>query len=756
MPLYQLKNKINVFKNLDNKKDKQVREQLFKSYIKFFILCNQFKDYRLIDDNLNIITNKEEYLNNENMYEKRKNIDIKMFNIKTNEYFFACCRYYDEEQLLKKYNLAEMYYQVNQYSCFHDDNYRKMNRNDIDINNDLKKDDTPDKTKDLDNDEEEFFEFTPDDTPKEVKPETNKETNKETNQDQPPQKPKYKLGLFVKSKKDFINKYNNSRSQYLTSIIDPDEDVYDFQYFLNIADTFEFKDFMLKTNKKEILLRNYQQDIINQFKPNNNILNVCPNVGTHFMLSNFIFKNNLNKILVLNSDIKDTKWENIFENYYGFDNYHKQCLENKNDIINTFKKLYSKSIFFISKQVFIENYQFITRYHPNLIVCDDDYYLQYFNKDKIVFNTINKLKSSYNIFITHQKVNVKDTNIINFNYNKLKYIELRNHWKVYDEIDKYPNQIIIHPDFKDEKYIDFLREMVCDHINFEELFEIKNGQFFNSIMVNEFITMFISNREFTTDQNTVYENMYNSNYNYNLVNSKDSQIWILPETNFDKVSNLLVDILKKDHQYKFFDYLVINNKDDINSINSQILEKEKNVLEHYCKGLIILTNGILDNNVLINNCSSIMFLHNDITYNEYEAFLYKCMDNYNSKRNIVIIGFNTDIYQVLFSFEDGIHNFEKHRNEKIQYIVKNNIFYINKNPTINRMLKTLETIIKDYKQKLIGYDEYLDTEDDEELKKKQNDLKNKFYDLQYKEFEYNKLKTKFYDSDKLIQEIISY
>ena len=115
MPLYQLKNKINVFKTLEKKKSKLIKEQLFKSYIKLFILCNKFKDYRLVDNNLNIITDKEKYLNNENLYEKRKNIDIKMINIKTNEYFFVCCRFYDEEQLLKSYNLAEMHYQVNQY-----------------------------------------------------------------------------------------------------------------------------------------------------------------------------------------------------------------------------------------------------------------------------------------------------------------------------------------------------------------------------------------------------------------------------------------------------------------------------------------------------------------------------------------------------------------------------------------------------------------------------------------------------------------
>lgn len=745
MPLFQLKNKIYVFKTLDNKKSKQIKEQLFKSYIKFFILCNKFKDYQLVDNDLNIITNKEEYLYNENMYEKRKNIDIKMINTKTNEYFFVCCRYYDEEQLLKYYNLAEMHYQVNQYKQFHIDNYRNMNRNNIDINNETQQDKSHDKKTDK-TDDEEFYE--PDEIQKLTKEvEKSKVEKSETQQ----QKSKYKLGLFVKSKQEFLKKYNNSKSSYLMSIIDPEEDVYDYQYFLNIANSFEFKDFMLTTNKKEIILRNYQQDIINQIKPKNNILNICPNIGTHFILSKFILKNNIKNILVLDTD---TKWNNIFKNYYGFDDYNIKYIENKNELINISKNLKSKNMIFVSKKSFSVNYPFISNYKPNLVICNDPYYLQYFNNDKIVFNTINKLKTQYNIFITHQNINIENTNIINFNFNKLKYYELRNHWTVYDDVDKYPNQIIIHPDFKDDKYTDFLQEMVCDNINFNELFEIKNGKFFNSIMVNEFISSFISNKEFTTDQNTMYENLYNTNYNYNLVSNKDSQIWILPKDNFEIIANLLVNILSKDYHYKFFDYLIINNTQDVNFINNQIIEKENNIQEHYYKGLIILTNEILEDNIIIKNCSSVVFMHNDITYNEYELFMYKCLNNHNNKKNIIMIGFNTDIYQLLYNFNDGIHKFEN-VNDKIKYIVKNNLFYINKNPYINKTLKNLEVIIKDYKQKLIGYDGYFNTEDDEK-RKEQIELQNKYFDLQYKEIEYNKLKTKFYDADKVITEITNY
>lgn len=750
MPLNQLINKINVFKTLDKKNNYQIREQLFKSYIKFFILCNKFKDYQLIDNNLNLITNKEEYLEKESMYIKRKNIDIKMINTKTNEYFFVCCRYYDEEQFLNKYNLEEMHYQVNQYKCFHIDNYKNINRNNITINNEKNEDTNKANGNETDEHTEEFFEFTPD------KPSKENKINIQVNSQE--QKPKYKLGLFVKSKQNFLKKYNNSRNIYLKSIINPENDVYDYQYFLNIADSFEFKDYMLKTNKKEIILRNYQQDIVNQIKLKNNILNICPNIGTHFILSDFIIKNNINNVLILESDIKDTKWNNIFDNYYGFDDYHKQYLENKNDILNALKNSYAKNIYFVSKNNFIEYFLTLSRYKPNLVVCKDNYYLQYFDKDKITFNTINKLKAQYNIFITHQNINKKDVNIINFNYNKLKYYEIRNHWKILDDNNyKYPNQIIFHPDFKDEKYINFLQEMVCDYINFEELFEISNNRFFNNIMVNKFITSFISNKEFTTNQNTVYENLYNSNYNYNLVNNKDSQIWILPKTNFEIVANLLINVLKNDNHYKFFDYLVINNNQNTVNINKIILDKEKNMLEHYYKGLIIFTNGILNDNVFISNCSSIVFMHNDITYNEYESFLYKCMNNYHIKKNYVIIGFNKDIYQIVFNFEDGIHDFTKHENEKIKYIVLNNLYYINRNPFINKKLKTLENIIKDYKQKLINCDGFFDTENkDDNKRKEQINLQNKYYDLQYKEVEYNKLKTRFYDSNKLIDEISNY
>ena len=694
MPLYQLKNKINVFKTLEKKKSKLIKEQLFKSYIKLFILCNKFKDYRLVDNNLNIITDKEKYLNNENLYEKRKNIDIKMINIKTNEYFFVCCRFYDEEQLLKSYNLAEMHYQVNQYKRFQTNNYKNIHRNEININNDIIQDDSQ-------SDNEPFYE------PDEIHSQQSKsEITQIIN------KPKYKLGLFVKSKQEFIKKYNNSKSYYLMSIIDPEEDVYDYQYFLNIANSFEFKDFMLKTNKKEIILRNYQQDIINQIQLGNNILNVCSNIGTHFILSDFIFKNNIKNILILDTK---TKWDNIFENYYGFDNYNIKYIENNNDLI-----FIDKNIFFISK--ISEKYKFLSKYNFDLVISNISY-------DKITFNFINKLKTKYNIFISHQNLNIENINIINFNFNKLKYYELRNHWKVFDEVDKYPNQIIIHPDFKDKKYTDFIQEMNCDNINFDKLFEIKNNK---STLIDKFISSFISN--------------------------KDSQIWVLPKKNFNINANLLINILQKDYHYKFFNYLIIDNTLDIDIINNQLLEKENNIQKHYYKGFIILTNGILDNNIVIKNCSSVVFLHNNITYNEYEAFLNKCLNNHNNIQNFVIIGFNTDIYQLLYNFNDGIHTFVNNTN-KITYIVKNNLFYINKNPYILKTLKKLKQYINEYKPKLSMYKgegDFNINHSDDNIRKEQIELKNQYNDLEYKEIEYKKIKSKFYDVNNLIEEILSY
>lgn len=721
MPLYQLKNKINVFKTLEKKKNKLIKEQLFKSYIKLFILCNKFKDYRLVDNNLNIITDKEKYLNNENLYEKRKNIDIKMINIKTKEYFFVCCRFYDEEQLLKSYNLAEMHYQVNQYKQFQTNNYKNIHRNEININNDIIQDDS--QTENSDN--EPFYE------PDEIHSQQSKsEISQSIN------KPKYKLGLFVKSKQEFIKKYNNSKSYYLMSIIDPEEDVYDYQYFLNIANSFEFKDFMLKTNKKEIVLRNYQQDIINQIQLGNNILNVCSNIGTHFILSDFIFKNEIKNILILDTK---TKWDKIFENYYGFDDYNVKYIENNNDLI-----FIDKNIFFISK--ISEKYKFLSKYNFDLVISNISY-------DKITFNFINKLKTKYNIFISHQNLNIENINIINFNFNKLKYYELRNHWKVFDEVDKYPNQIIIHPDFKDKKYTDFIQEMNSDNINFDKLFEIKSNK---STLIDKFISSFISNKEFTDNQNTIYEKLYN--INYNLVNNKDSQIWVLPKKNFNINANLLINILQKDYHYKYFNYLIIDNTLDIDTINNQLLEKENNIQKHYYKGFIILTNGILDNNIVIKNCSSVVFLHNNITYNEYEAFLNKCLNNHNNIQNFVIIGFNTDIYQLLYNFNDGIHTFVNNTN-KITYIVKNNLFYINKNPYILKTLKKLEQYINEYKPKLSMYKgegDFNINHSDDNIRKEQIELKNQYNDLEYKESEYKKIKSKFYDVNSLIEEILSY
>ena len=86
---------------------------------------------------------------------------------------------------------------------------------------------------------------------------------------------KYSLGLCVRNKEDFLKKYNNSRDTDIKKLINLDY-VYDYNYFKNILDNLDYSDILLKSDNKKLKLRSYQQNIINQIKPGNNLIGACP------------------------------------------------------------------------------------------------------------------------------------------------------------------------------------------------------------------------------------------------------------------------------------------------------------------------------------------------------------------------------------------------------------------------------------------------------------------------------------------------
>ena len=183
---------------------------------------------------------------------------------------------------------------------------------------------------------------------------------------------KYSLGLCVRNKEEFIQKYNNSRDTDIKKLINLDY-VFDYNYFKNILENLKYSDKLLKSDNKKLILRSYQQNIINQIKQGNNLIGACPRSGKSFMIGGFISQNKVNNVLILTPIIKEThsQWlKDIFDKFSDFNSYNKQFIKTGQDLKDNLNNLKSKNIFIISKQLIQNHYKEID-FKPDLLVFDE-------------------------------------------------------------------------------------------------------------------------------------------------------------------------------------------------------------------------------------------------------------------------------------------------------------------------------------------------------------------------------------------------
>ena len=700
--IYDLTKNFDIFNNLDNKnyvlfKDLNIIQykiligNLYEKFIKLIILCNQFNDYKLLNNSYKIIVNKENYVKQSKINDSCKDgkIDIKLYNKKTKQLLFLSCKYYNPERLLNEYGILEM----------------------------------------------------------------NEEIKNNTNFK------KYSLGLCVRNKNEFIKKYNNSRDINIKKLIDLNY-VFDYNYFKNILDNLVYSDVLLKSDNKKLKLRSYQQNIINQIKPGNNLIGACPRSGKSYMIGGFISQNKVNNVLILTPIIKEThsQWlEDIFNKFSDFNSYNKQFIKTGQELKDKLNSLKPKNIFIVSKQL-IQNYYKEIDFKPDLLVFDEH---DFHGTSDLSTDIIKKFSTTYNIFLTatyfKSECKLEDLNVIKFNYYQLKQLE-----------DGYPNQVYLHPEFNDTEYIHYLTKNFNNNetINFSVLFDIiyENNtetdetkkskvlvpkSFKNIQQLNEFISMFLSGYNPTTNKqnkNSIYYKLYYSDYP--LIKKGDTLIWFLPQDNINDISKLLIELLKKDYNFKNFNYLIVNSKQNINNINEKI-DKEEKIVEKYNKqGLIILAGGMLQRGITIKKCSSVFMLNNSESYEKYVQCSYRCLSEGDNKKNGIIVDFDYNRIISLFAYyEDDNININESVINKIKYVMSNQIIYINQNPEVVKRIKELKAEIKslqDFKKNYIKLKK--DFETTEESKR-----------LEYLTLEYNKLTlNENYDIDKKINMMIEY
>ena len=485
---------------------------------------------------------------------------------------------------------------------------------------------------------------------------------------------------------------------------------------MNIINNFKFNKYMLITkDKPNIKPYDYQQNIINQIKPGNNLIGACPRSGKSYMIGGFIAQNKIKNVLILTPIIKETKtqWiDDIFNKYSDFNCYNIQNPQTSKELNKL--ELKDKNIIVISKQLLQENYlsfeykfkdlikeenqkenqdsnpentqinllinsinpkinqlkssykQFI--FNPDLIVFDEHDFHGTSDLSKDIIKTYSK-KAKYNVYLTatyfKSLCNISKLNVI-----KLEYSELRQYKP------EYPERIFLTSRLN-KKYYDKIEEYLNntednETYDFTELFSInKNHEFNHNAEVIHFVEKYLSG-------NLKYKNSILNRLTRYIPN-KSTQIWFLPQDNIKFISNNLKKILEQNNYYKYYEIVCINSKEKLkdNDLKEYINKLEDNIKHNDKQGLIILAGGMLQRGITLENCSVVFFLNNSESYEKYIQSTYRCLSSSKNKKYGVIVDFNINrVLSIVINYSDKNIPINMPISNKIKEMINNNLINI--------------------------------------------------------------------------------
>lgn len=512
---------------------------------------------------------------------------------------------------------------------------------------------------------------------------------------------KYRIGLIVNNKEEFIKKYNKSHNTSIKELINVNC-IFDFnilnQHLKYIHNN--FNESLLISHKTNLCLKDYQKDLIKQIDNNKNILlGCCPRCGKSYIVAGYIdYKNKLkeyiNNILILTPCPKETlkQWFDIFNNYIEFDNYTIHNILSGNELNKI--KLSDKNIIIISKQLLQSHYKSFN-FNPDLLIFDEH---DFHGTSELSQDIIKKYsKNSQNIYLTgtyiKSLININNPTKIIFNYQDLHKANLLT-----------PSQEFLTTRFNKKTFKEILN-INNNTFDLNTLFTInKNNKFEYEDKIIDFINNYISNNEITNNIQSIRYRINNIYKLYNQQNNKYSQIWFLPENNIDLICKNLVEILQKDNYYKHFDILTFNSKNYMlyqTDNNPQKLSKNINIKlvitnqELIIKndsnkyGLLILVGGMLQRGISLEHVNTVFFMNESESYAKYLQSIYRCLTEEKDKKVGIIVDFSINrVLSICYYFD---FNKKSKDNKKINKGIYEKTKYMLEKGLINLDSDQLET-----------------------------------------------------------------
>jgi hypothetical protein len=173
-----------------------------------------------------------------------------------------------------------------------------------------------------------------------------------------------------------------------------------------------------------------------------------------------------------------------------------------------------------------------------------------------------------------------------------------------------------------------------------------------------------------------------------------TQIWFLPSTNINNISNCLIALMLENNVLKHYDILCINriNKNLPKDIKDEIHKKEIEAKSKEKKGLILLAGNMLSLGITLDLCDLVILLNNTLSSDKVLQQMYRCMTEGIDKKIGFVVDLNisrvinTCINYTVYKNENSI-------NDKINYLIKYNLINIDVDMMLNKSIDS-DTVVK--------------------------------------------------------------
>jgi len=463
-----------------------------------------------------------------------------------------------------------------------------------------------------------------------------------------------------------------------------------------------------------------------------------------FIICNTILKKDKFNILIITPSPRETmsQFLEIFRNYTNFNDFNIIQLDSGSVIKDI--KLTHKNIIVTSKQL-LENYInedkikiFDSDFEFDYLFFDENHYGGTTSLSKEIINNYTS-KNTKLFFLTatfHKTLNTwnipsdccfywnledeelckkKDINSLVEKHGcevnqALNYFNDSN---ILLEYQKMPNLELITTMF-DNKVFNNLKEKLENNnkygFSLKTLFSIVNGNFkYNSQI--ELLLSYISGSDniniFPYGENDKRKSIFSriidistAKNNRTLLcnNNFTTQLWFLPfgiDQKINDVSQNLKKLMLNDKVLKKYEILILNNNIErpIKDIKKEIKKQELYGKENNKKGLIILAGNQCSLGISLENCDVVLLLNDIVSSDKIYQMMFRCMTEAPNKKCGFVVDFNTN--RVLSTIIDYVSYKKNLSNEnKIKYIVENNLINIDSDYLINKEIDSCKIINK--------------------------------------------------------------